>query len=185
MPLPPNLPPSYRGKAFRFGYDLCLSVNIGLPGPGKRQRTKEVVVPIRVWSHVSVSHPVRTYDVLSPIIQRQDKAKVVEHVETTAPLTQNDDVASLHSYAKHLVDASAQETNAPPRPLSPSSHAVPRSQPSNRRASTSSRRRGSFIEGDDELVVEAEGGCGQAVEILSRNSQKCGFKTCMTDNSVL
>lgn len=135
------------------------------------------MVPIRVWSHVSVSHPVRTYDVLSPIIQRQDKAKVVEHVETAALVTQFDDVASLHSYAKHLAEATSQETQAPPRPLSPSSHATPRLQPGNRRASTSSRRRGSFIEGDDELVVEAEGGCGQAVEILSRNSHKCEFAT--------
>lgn len=58
MQLPHTLPPTYRGKAFKFGYDLCVSINVALPGPGKRQRNKEIVVPVRVWSNVS-----RTSDV--------------------------------------------------------------------------------------------------------------------------
>ncbi len=35
-------------------------------------------------------------------------------------------------------------------------------------------RQGSFVDGDDELVEEGgeEGGCGEAVEILSRHSAK-------------
>lgn len=40
---------------------------------------------------------------------------------------------------------------------------------------TARPRGGSFVSGDDELVAEAteEGGCGQAVEVLSRHSTKC------------
>lgn len=35
-------------------------------------------------------------------------------------------------------------------------------------------RQGSFVKGDDELLADAgeEGGCGQAVEVLSRHSTK-------------
>jgi hypothetical protein len=53
LPIPINLPPAYRGKAFRFSYDLVVSVNVALPGKGNKQRNKEVQVPIRIWANVS------------------------------------------------------------------------------------------------------------------------------------
>lgn len=47
----------------------------------------------------------------------------------------------------------------------------------NGHVSTTKARQGSFVQGDDELVAEAteEGGCGQAVEVLSRHSTKSEF----------
>lgn len=129
---------------------------------------------------MTVANPLQTYDVLQPIIQRQDKAAVIEYdplspTETPASVAKNDDLTSLQSYARHLIDATATPERHR-RALSPSSHRpaqVGALSPGARRASTSSRRRASYVEGDDELVVGTEGGCGQAVEILSRNSQKC------------
>ena len=54
--LPQELPPSYKGKAFRFSYRLV--INIGMPGGNK-----EIAVPVRVWGAAN-------YDVLQPIIHR-------------------------------------------------------------------------------------------------------------------
>lgn len=51
--LPASLPPAHRGRAFRFSYDLVVSLTVALPGPGKRQKSKEIEVPIRVWANVS------------------------------------------------------------------------------------------------------------------------------------
>ena len=51
--LPTDLPPAYRGKAIKFSYVLVVSVNVALPGKGNRQRTKEITVPIRIWSNIS------------------------------------------------------------------------------------------------------------------------------------
>ncbi len=51
--LPTTLPPTHRGKAFRFTYDLIVSFSVALPGKGKRQKTKEISVPIRIWANVS------------------------------------------------------------------------------------------------------------------------------------
>lgn len=53
LQLPDQLPPTHRGKAFRFSYDLITSLTVALPGQVKRQKLKEILVPIRVWANVS------------------------------------------------------------------------------------------------------------------------------------
>lgn len=53
MKLPDILPPAHRGKAFRFSYDLVISLTVSLPGPGRRQRAKDIHIPIRVWANVT------------------------------------------------------------------------------------------------------------------------------------
>ena len=53
MQLPALLPPTHRGKAFRFAYDLVVSFNVALPGAGKRQKLKDISIPLRVWANVS------------------------------------------------------------------------------------------------------------------------------------
>ena len=50
--LPKELPTGFRGWAFKFTYDLVISLNIAWPY-GKKQRVKEISVPIRVWANVS------------------------------------------------------------------------------------------------------------------------------------
>ncbi len=173
---------------------------------------------------LAVSHPVRTYDVLKPIIQTKDEGKVAEQdcnpsAETKRRYATNvdrgrpkggDSESSLQAYAKHLLDTLDSITSSSvngqipsPRqaPLSPSrvgsrsralppSLNVPEPSPPISPASRSTDRldipmpgklgkgfrgrKGSFVNGDDELVEEGgdEGGCGEAVQVLSRHSAK-------------
>lgn len=163
-------------------------------------------------------NPIRTYDVLSPVIQTSDEAKVdvsSEEAQTSRSILGDrsrfrgaDTEESLEMYAKHLLETVEIPSSPPngnhlsPRlpPLSPSriqprmrvlspsspipdplsSVMPPKSMdrldvPGNGIAGKGFRpRQGSFVEGDDQLVDEGgdEAGCGEAVEILSRNSSK-------------
>ncbi|WWC90026.1 uncharacterized protein L201_004956 [Kwoniella dendrophila CBS 6074] len=138
LQLPTALPPTHRGKAFRFSYDLIVSLNVSLPGGGGRQKSKDISIPIRVWSNVSVGHPFRTYDVLKPIIQTKEEGSVQEvepelveeHPTPTRSSSNNNDIRrrssvtdrqrwktgdtkeSLEAYAQHLLDILA-----PPPPI--------------------------------------------------------------------
>ncbi|WVF72142.1 hypothetical protein IAT40_006954 [Kwoniella sp. CBS 6097] len=153
LQLPTILPPAHRGKAFRFSYDLVVSLNVALPGGGGRQKSKDVTVPIRVWANVSVGNPLRTYDVLHPIIQTKEEG-VVQEVETESteePVTSlgvtagsshgpdvrrrssasdklrlknGDTQESLQAYARHLLD-----TLEPPSSLICSDSKSPRQSP--------------------------------------------------------
>jgi hypothetical protein len=216
LDLPKSLPPAHRGRAYRFSYDLVVSLTVLLPGQGKRQKSKDIHIPIRVWANISLSNPIRSYDILKPIIQTKDEA-VVE----TGSLTANkpgtparrrssagdgrrtgDTVESFRQYANHLLETVASNeavdgTMSPKSaPLSPSKVGVngldhllaPRLDM--RKSGESSRspdtllipvnghkgrpRQGSFVKGDDELLADIgeQGGCGQAVEVLSRHSTK-------------
>ena len=192
-----------------------------------------------------VSQPLRTYNVLQPVIHHIpsgtatliDTSKRRDSLETGGIKHEVDSEASVDAYAKHLLDTLETETATPPAsntgrsprltPLSPSVvktsrlHVLSPSSPapslphspspllfepnghSPRLNGASSLdvpveikatdkirpRTGSFIQGDDELVEAGaqEGGCGEAVEILSRHSQKgessqltCGYRQKVT-----
>ncbi|KIR59967.1 hypothetical protein I314_04402 [Cryptococcus bacillisporus CA1873] len=145
LQLPTNLPPAHRGRAFRFSYDLVVSLSVALPGGGDRQKSKDVVVPIRIWANVSLRNPLCTYDVLKPIIQskeeghvedvgnsvdpqspyvREGRAKVpVQRKQANMPdqfrIKTGDTSESLQAYALHLLDIlNDGEINT--LPLSPS-----------------------------------------------------------------
>ena len=53
--LPTFLPPTHRGKAFRFSYDLVVSICTSAANAPGGQRVQEVMIPIRVWAGVSGS----------------------------------------------------------------------------------------------------------------------------------
>ncbi|KIR25439.1 hypothetical protein I307_06022 [Cryptococcus deuterogattii 99/473] len=130
LQLPTNLPPAHRGRAFRFSYDLVVSLSVALPGGGDRQKSKDVVVPIRIWANVSLRNPLRTYDVLKPIIQNKEEGRVEDvgnSVDLQSPYVREgrtkipaqrrqanmpdqlriktgDTSESLRAYALHLLD---------------------------------------------------------------------------------
>lgn len=217
--LPTNLPPAFKGRALRFSYELMVSLSISLPGSGRQQRTKEFNIPVRVWPNVSLSNPLRTYDVLQPIIQNTEHASVEEravqaptilasrrHTPHEPPQKKGD---SLANYAKRLVDTLDDGNRVPPspskalKPLSPdqaspvsplspglspvSPNTISLNSPGFHSSFPKSPvksgflaapekirpRASSLVAGDDELVEEAQR-CGEAVEILSRHSPKCG-----------
>ena len=208
--LPEVLPPAYRGKAFRFSYDLVVSINVALPGRGNRQKARDVTVPIRVWSNVSVGQQTRTYDVLHPVIQTKDMGEISEvaPAETTGPSRahfgdvskstrpKEDVLSALKEYAKDLLEP-AQSISVSPRPspvelsdeisalqidgepteLKPPTPAavqpnlaVPRVSPSHTPGIRS--RRTSLVDGEADGAEGVPGGCGEAVEVLSRHSPK-------------
>ncbi|EIW86174.1 Rgp1-domain-containing protein [Coniophora puteana RWD-64-598 SS2] len=88
--LPANLPPTFRGRALRFGYELvvgtcrasappALPPPRGLfaahnppPSPGGSQASVSRVmkVPVRVYNHVAVGRVPRPYDLLWPVTNR-------------------------------------------------------------------------------------------------------------------
>ena len=204
--MPKSLPPAHRGRAYRFSYDLVLSLTVLLPGQGKRQKSKDIHIPIRVWANISLGKPSHSYDVLKPIIQTKDEA-IIESGQkdkgrrrSSGEMRGKTDTAdSFRQYADHLLDTITANQgdgsmSAKSAPLSPSRVDGPLLSPHkqpvirNRKSSDSLRpplldisnghsrgksRQGSFVKGDDELLADGEeGGCGQAVEVLSRHSQK-------------
>ncbi|KAK4688655.1 RAB6A-GEF complex partner protein 2, partial [Tremellales sp. Uapishka_1] len=174
-------------ESFRFSYELLVSLNVAV---GKNQKSKEIAIPIRVWANVSLTHPLRTYDVLRPIIQTTEEGTVSDTTDTRrssitekARVKGEDTLESLQSYAKHLLDTLKPDSlDLPLAPrlltLSPTSHvpALPHlPMPTSPEKAKFKTRPGSFIDGDDELEVGEEGGCGEAVEILSRHSPKTSY----------
>lgn len=179
-----------------------------LPGQGKRQKSKDIHIPVRIWANISLSKPVHSYDVLKPIIQTKDEATIESgnsldkgrHRPSVEPSRSRagDTIDSFRQYADHLLQTVTTNgvEGSPPKsaPLSPSrvdgTLLSPRPQMiKNRKSSDSLRppglldvngghkgkaRQGSFVKGDDELLADGaeEGGCGQAVEVLSRHSTK-------------
>lgn len=156
LQLPTSLPPAFKGRALRFSYELLLSLNVALPGPGKRQRTKEIIIPVRVWPNVSVANPLPTYDVLHPVIQNTEQASVVERPVQAATVSTGRrpaepprvKVDSLATYASRLLETLDADINSPMRvPPSPSKAMVPLSplvtpSPLSPRLSSSSARSG-------------------------------------------
>lgn len=238
--LPKNLPPAHKGRAYRFSYDLIVSLTVSLPGQGNRQKSKDIHIPIRVWANVSITNPLCSYDVLKPVIQTKDEARIDSEPSSStsklagqqvpkhrrysagerARLRAGDTSESLQTYANHLLETidlnSETGGRASPKtaPLSPSkvdarsSLLSPAVDPNvdghsrkscesgevsgdklkisngngNGRPNGSKPRQGSFVRGDDELIAEAteEGGCRQAVEVLSRHSVKCTLQMLLT-----
>ncbi|KAF5385589.1 hypothetical protein D9757_006750 [Collybiopsis confluens] len=88
--LPSNLPPTFRGRTFRFAYELvvgiCRAGNAGASTGGSSGATmagrkggagpggsvsKVMKVPIRVYTNVIVGRPPTPYDLLWPITKRR------------------------------------------------------------------------------------------------------------------
>lgn len=78
VPLPPDLPPSYVGKAISFSYTLTLGTN--RLGKNKRgmmeQKSRLVRIPMRVYNHINISGMTAFYDLTNPIINKRDEAIV-------------------------------------------------------------------------------------------------------------
>lgn len=188
----------FKGKAMRFSYDLVISLNVSLPGGGKRQRTKEINVPVRIWPHVSIAHPLSTYNILEPVIQTKEEGTVVEQTsDEKAPLSRRRNTGlteppdpkaeSLAAYARQLLDTVEPAENGhipvPPSPSKAFHPLTPKASIKTIKSPTEAfflspeservlrPRATSIVAGDDELVEESQK-CGEVVQILSRHSPK-------------
>lgn len=200
LQLPTSLPPAFKGKAMRFSYDLVISLNVSLPGGGKRQRTKEISVPVRIWPNVSLPRPLSTYNILDPVIQTKEEGVIVEQTpDATTPLSRRRNTGpkeppqpkpnSLAAYARQLMEtvepAADGHIPVPPSPSKPFNPLTPKTSTRMNKSPTKADfflspepertqvrpRSTSIVAGDDELVEETQK-CGEVVQILSRHSPK-------------
>ncbi|KAM0790676.1 hypothetical protein ACM66B_004535 [Microbotryomycetes sp. NB124-2] len=185
--IPADLPPSFRGRAIKFNYNLVVGtsrtrlgtvMNPSAARGAARDATSRVMrVPIRVYNHVGVTGARPFYDLTNPIVYHRDESVIVAvddepAVRKTAKLPHGR--REFEEYASNLLDSVA--INSPEmiatamspelKPLqSPILESVPSLRPERQ-----SRSRGIAIGEEEE-----SGGCKAAVEIVTRNSQKVSY----------
>ncbi|GJE89181.1 hypothetical protein PsYK624_052760 [Phanerochaete sordida] len=159
IPLPRNLPPTYRGRTLRFQYEFVLGVC-------RSANSRIMRVPVRIYNYVSVTNSPSPYDLRWPAVSRPQrqatKATVTDIQEPVRGATlhpvggsasgQEDN--DLRTYALALL--AAQDPAGPRLP-----------------------RRGSigpfsFANGGVE-EEEQEPGCRESIEMLTRNPKRLTF----------
>ncbi|KAI0321472.1 Rgp1-domain-containing protein, partial [Amylostereum chailletii] len=150
VPLPEWLPPTYKGRAVKFAYQLAVGACRALPGPGSGSNSRVMKVPIRVYNHVSVERSHKPYDLMrrvesgvSKLDERDAKASSAGTPLSPSVLPGKGSVADLRAYARRL--------------LSPSS-------PLSREH-----------EEDAEAKGGALSGCREAVELLTRVPRRVAY----------
>lgn len=84
--LPSALPPTYRGRTFKFSYNLVVGTCRGKVA-GADSQSRLLRIPLRVYNHVSVGRPSVRYDLLWPatLTGRSDFGAHVDEVLNTPP----------------------------------------------------------------------------------------------------
>ncbi|GAA5941573.1 Rgp1p [Sporobolomyces koalae] len=198
--LPADLPPSFRGKAIKFNYQLIVGsnrVSIGNQSGNLTSRKGSVSrvmrVPLRIYNHVGVTGARPFYDLTNPVIYQRDEATVTAiEDETKLPPARRKAVASdvgraeFESFAANLLSSIAISPELSHRPFPQLSASIgggnrgPGSMKSimdvkpEMRPEMSSHRGGGGPEAFGIDLDEANG-CKTAVEIVSRNAQKVSY----------
>ncbi|KAH9177078.1 Rgp1-domain-containing protein [Lactarius sanguifluus] len=167
--LPPNLPPTYRGRSLRFSYNLSVGACRATAGSPTSQ-SRVMKVPIRIYNHVSVSRPPRWYDLLTGLSRKiEEKLRgpsqkyALKARFSVLPLTfskqsqassvsaSRGSVSDLRTYAVLLLEPNSAALSAFP--------AV-------------------HVTMDDQELTGPDGGltgCREAVEVLTRVSKKVSY----------
>ncbi|GAA6063717.1 hypothetical protein JCM10212_001828 [Sporobolomyces blumeae] len=188
--LPADLPPSFRGKAIKFNYQLVVGSNRAFLGPssasrrgvasGKGSVSRVMRVPLRVYNHVGVTGARPFYDLTNPVIYQRDEAMICpvespdSHLVSTKrkPRPSPSGRSEFETYAMDLLSSVALSPEIVQRPFS--ARNGPRSildAPPSMRPEMSNHR-GEAAFGID---LDEGAGCKAAVEIVSRNSQKVSY----------
>ncbi|KAF8446407.1 Rgp1-domain-containing protein [Boletus edulis BED1] len=179
--LPDNLPPTFRGRALKFSYELVIGTCRANPsatrttsslGPtGANSISRVMKVPIRVYNHVAVGKVPRPYDLLWPMGKRvltmETAPKVMDGplkgvTQVVSPCKDSSrSLEDLRDYGRRLLatfsDPDATDIGRIKMPLEAISPAQ----------SEFERER----EGDGGALT----GCREAVEILTRNPKKVSY----------
>ncbi|KAG5636929.1 hypothetical protein H0H81_006362 [Sphagnurus paluster] len=201
--LPDILPPTFKGRALKFSYELVIGTcraghSSGL-GPASANSVSRVMkVPIRVYNNVVVGRTPRPYDILWPLskaantLSPESRGKVVEEtgkmmkrlgkmplVPTLGSSAISGTYDDLQDYARRLL-ASFPEPGTrgvriklPVEAISP----VPQSATANGFTDASwPAEDGRRLEREMERAEEGGmSGCREAVEILTRNPKKASY----------
>ncbi|KAI0825254.1 Rgp1-domain-containing protein [Trametes gibbosa] len=178
--LPENLPPTFRGRALKFSYQFILGVcragsGVSSPGAGPSSNSRVMKVPIRMYNNVSVSRPLRPYDMLWPVLAQRGPLAPGKVTEEPKEPPKRADLRSsprlgvslpgsyedLQEYARDLL-ASFPDPSATGVRIKLPIEAI-----------HGSRSTGLGRELEDELDTPTE--CRQAVEILTRNPKKASY----------
>ncbi|KAJ1968024.1 Golgi membrane exchange factor (Ric1p-Rgp1p) subunit, partial [Dimargaris xerosporica] len=79
LPLPHQLPPSFRGRSVRLTYTLVLVVQKN----ALNQQSRTIPVPFKVLGSVAADGSTIAYNVLEPVMLVKDRAKVTELTQPT------------------------------------------------------------------------------------------------------
>ncbi|KAH9850644.1 Rgp1-domain-containing protein [Lenzites betulinus] len=178
--LPENLPPTFRGRALKFSYQFIMGVcragsGVSAPGAGPSSNSRVMKVPIRMYNNVSVSRPLRPYDMLWPVTAKRGPLAPGKVTEEPKEAPKRADPRSsprpgaslpgsyedLQGYARDLLASFPDPTATGVRIKLPIE------------AIQASRSAGLRRELEDELDTPTE--CRHAVEILTRNPKKASY----------
>ncbi|KAL7416950.1 Rgp1-domain-containing protein [Mrakia frigida] len=161
LPIPPNLPPTFQGKALKISYTLIIGVEVEYPvlplRPGvddfgiprkPLRKSKVLKIPVRIWGGVDATTTKQGYDLMQPIIQRKEEAELEEldpqlakklvaaeelekEEHDRTPLPST--ASSFDSYALHLLSTLPPPAPPPlpPLPESASPPTTPTNTPTN------------------------------------------------------
>ncbi|KAH7104289.1 Rgp1-domain-containing protein [Auriculariales sp. MPI-PUGE-AT-0066] len=168
--LPAVLPPTFRGRAIRLSYTLVLGACRAEGGSARRQYSRVMKIPIRLYNHVTVGRAPSPYDLLWPIARRRERPAecVVDEVadqivpakpsKTTRPWSSSS-AAALEEFGRRLL-AVRDRGNLDTVEL-PTTVRSPMPQETSPAATGTG--------------AGANVGCKEAVEIATRNPKKLSF----------
>ncbi|KAJ3996375.1 Rgp1-domain-containing protein [Lentinula boryana] len=193
--LPSNLPPTFRGRTLRFAYELV--VGICRAGPSNNfapsvkdsgsggSVSKVMKVPIRVYTNVIVGRPPTPYDLLWPINKR--RSTLVPGHRRGGKLTKENSASSvsgsthgsgsldeLGEYAKRLVAELPEDAGEDTKLANGHGNGDTRS-PVHELAFKEKERIAKMRQREESDEPISVGGCGEAVEILTRNPKKVSY----------
>lgn len=157
LKLPNDIPPSHRGKAIKFTYNLI----IGTHRAGSSQQSRIIQLPFRVFNHVAENGLRPMYDLMNPVILYKDEAMtetIADAKKTPNLLHPGATKNSFESYIKDLLKRDGAE------PISPTATKFP---------IVNTPRKNSLLSPE-----ERDHSCKHAIEEVSRRSQKSEFENC-------
>ncbi|KAF5376951.1 hypothetical protein D9615_007252 [Tricholomella constricta] len=202
--LPDNLPPTFKGRALKFSYELVIGTCRAGPssGPGSASAnsvSRIMKVPIRVYNNVVVGRNPRPYDVLWPLskdantLSRESQGKVVEETGKMVkrlgkiPLVPSPLASSaiggtyddLQDYARRLLTSFPEPGASGVRiklPVEAISPVPQSATPMGAMDASWPTEDGKRLEREMERAEEGGmSGCREAVEILTRNPKKASY----------
>jgi hypothetical protein len=119
--LPKGLPPSHKGRAVKFSYQITIGIQRSASSSG--QKICSVDVPFRVFGTVTPQGQVLAYDLLSPFVYLRDQAhtKELKREQQDNPASESD-LTSFLTYANVLLEQMSSTSSgllSPTGPLPP------------------------------------------------------------------
>ncbi|CAG8449960.1 3265_t:CDS:10 [Ambispora leptoticha] len=177
--LPNDLPPTHRGKAIRFHYNLIIGTHRG----GMNHQSHIVQLPFRVFNHVSEDGTRPVYDLMNPLIIYKDEA-IITCMEDKQPLPKpvkkkkDKRRAEFLEYVEKLVEASKNERET--KTSSNSHHDLKSSE----QEAISDRPPQPPLSQHHIILENQQKSCANTISILAKNMRKANYDICKNNERV-